>query len=151
MKTRVSLKCFVSYCRRWYFVGCYLYLWKLMLSHLKSIWQIILKVHYTKSEISIEDLFFKWEQIHNILRFWSHLLKKFLIENLIFYAVVLRNFVNKHSLIVTNFWVAKETLQQFKVTITEKRKKTGSWNFILNSCVRRFGNTENFRIWVLLL
>ena len=36
----------------------------------------------------IKDLFSKSDQIRRNLRIWSHLLKKFLMENLIFCAVI---------------------------------------------------------------
>ena len=38
-------------------------------------------------KFSIEDFFSKCEQIRSFLRIWSHLLKKFLMENFIFFAV----------------------------------------------------------------
>ena len=37
-----------------------------------------------------DDFFSKWDQIRSILLIWSHLLKKYLMENLIFYAVHVR-------------------------------------------------------------
>ena len=40
-----------------------------------------------KIKFSIEDFFSKCDQIRRKLRIWSHLLKKPLIENLIFCAV----------------------------------------------------------------
>ena len=39
-------------------------------------------------KFSIKDLFSKCDQIRRKLRIWSHLLKKSLIENFIFYAVL---------------------------------------------------------------
>ena len=36
---------------------------------------------------SIKDLFSKYDQIRSFLQIWSHLLKKSLMENLIFCAV----------------------------------------------------------------
>ena len=47
---------------------------------------------YTAQQIkfSIKDLFFKFDQIHRKLRIWSHSLKKSLIENFIFRAVLLK-------------------------------------------------------------
>ena len=38
-------------------------------------------------KFSIKDYFSKCEQIRSFLRFWSHLLKKPIMENLIFFAV----------------------------------------------------------------
>ena len=40
-----------------------------------------------KMKFSIKDFFNKCDQIHLRLRIWSHLLKKSLMENFIFYAV----------------------------------------------------------------
>ena len=48
-------------------------------------------VHYTNTpqnmKFSIKDFFSKCDQIHWKLRIWSHLLKKYLMENFIFRAV----------------------------------------------------------------
>ena len=46
--------------------------------------------HYTtqKMKFSIKDFFSKCGQIRSFLRIWSHLLKKSLIENFIFWAVL---------------------------------------------------------------
>ena len=38
-------------------------------------------------KFSIKDFFSKCDQIHSFLRIWPHLLKKYLMENLIFCAV----------------------------------------------------------------
>ena len=40
-----------------------------------------------KMKFSIKDFFSKCDQIRNFLRTWSHLLKKTLIENLLFCAL----------------------------------------------------------------
>ena len=40
-----------------------------------------------KMKFSIKDFFSKCDQIRNLLRIWSHLLKKSLMENFIFCAV----------------------------------------------------------------
>ena len=40
-----------------------------------------------KMKFSIKESFSKLDQIRSFLRIWSHLLKKFLIENFIFCAV----------------------------------------------------------------
>ena len=47
-------------------------------------------MHYTtqKLEFSIKDFFTKYDQIRSFLRIWSHLLKKSLVENFIFCAVL---------------------------------------------------------------
>ena len=48
----------------------------------------------TKMKFSINDFLSKCDQIRSFLRFWSHLLKKFLMENFIFCAVLIY-FCNK--------------------------------------------------------
>ena len=40
-----------------------------------------------KIKFSIKDFFSKCDQVRNFLRIWSHLLKKSLMENLIFCVV----------------------------------------------------------------
>ena len=42
---------------------------------------------HKKIKLSIKDFFSKCDQIRRKLRIWSHLLKKFLMENFVFYAV----------------------------------------------------------------
>ena len=39
-------------------------------------------------QFSIKDFFGKCDQIRSFLRIWSHILKKYLMENLLFCAVV---------------------------------------------------------------
>ena len=46
-----------------------------------------LLVTLQKRKLSIKDFFSKWDQLRRKLRIWLHLLKKFLMENLIFCAV----------------------------------------------------------------
>ena len=41
-----------------------------------------------KMKFSLKDFFSKCDQVRSFLRIWSHLLKKFLMENLIFCAVL---------------------------------------------------------------
>ena len=48
---------------------------------------IILNPHCTKNNFSNKDFFSKCGHIRRKLRIWSHLLKKSLMENFIFYAV----------------------------------------------------------------
>ena len=48
-----------------------------------------------KMKFSIKDFFSKCDQIRRKLRFWSHLLKKTLMENFIFCAVIILRLVNK--------------------------------------------------------
>ena len=49
-------------------------------------------IHSTKNAVfcvvTIKDFFGKYDQIRSFLRIWSHLLKKSLMENLIFCAVI---------------------------------------------------------------
>ena len=49
---------------------------------------IVLLFSAQKMKFSIKDLFSKCDQIRNFLWIWSHLMKKSLIENFIFSAVV---------------------------------------------------------------
>ena len=57
-------------------------------------------IYYTaqKMKFSIEDFFSKWDQIRKNLRIWSHLLKKSLMENFIFCAVL-------NIRCLTGFWM----------------------------------------------
>ena len=48
-------------------------------------------------KFSIKDIFSKCDQIRSLLRTWSNLLKKFLIENFIFYAVLAKHSVGFYS------------------------------------------------------
>ena len=45
-------------------------------------WEIALR-------LSIKDFFSKCDQVHSFLRIWSHLLKKSLVENFIFCAMLI--------------------------------------------------------------
>ena len=55
-----------------------------------KIWEYIQKITlYKKMKFSIKDFCSKCDQIRSFLRTWSYLLKKYLIENFIFYAVLL--------------------------------------------------------------
>ena len=47
------------------------------------------RYHCTKNKFSIKDFFSKCDQIRKKLQFWSHLLKKSLMENVIFCAAYL--------------------------------------------------------------
>ena len=49
-------------------------------------WDFI-SIYCTKRKFSIKDFFSKCDQIRRKLRIWSHLLKKSLMENLIFCAM----------------------------------------------------------------
>ena len=44
-----------------------------------------------KKKFSIKDFFSKCDQIRSFLRIWSHLMKKFLMENFIFCALYIKN------------------------------------------------------------
>ena len=69
----------------------------LMFNNLSTIEQVDSKTfrqcHVTcnaqRMKFSIKDLVSKFDQIRNFLRIWSHLLKKSLMENFIFCAVLL--------------------------------------------------------------
>ena len=54
---------------------------------------IAILVNYTaqKMKFSIKDFFSKCDQIRSFLQIWSHLMKKFLMENFIFCAVLVFN------------------------------------------------------------
>ena len=47
----------------------------------------LLRTTTQKMKFSIQDFFSKWDQIRSFLWIWSHLLKKFLMENFTFCAV----------------------------------------------------------------
>ena len=46
-------------------------------------------------KFSIKDFFSKYDQICSLLQIWSHLLKKSLMENFIFFAVIPQYFYEK--------------------------------------------------------
>ena len=60
---------------------CYLYVLKMTSPSLKIFTA-------QKMKLSINDFFSKCDQIRSFLRIWSHLLKKSLMENFIFCAVL---------------------------------------------------------------
>ena len=49
----------------------------------------ILQALHKKMKISIKDFFYKCDQIPSFQRIWLHLLKKSLMENYIFCAVII--------------------------------------------------------------
>ena len=51
-------------------------------------YEVAKKTHWTKLKFSVKDLFSKCDQIRRKLWIWSHLLKKSLMENFIFCAVI---------------------------------------------------------------
>ena len=52
-----------------------------------------LKYILSRPWFSIKDFFSKYDHIHRKLRIWSHLLKKSLMENLIFRAMTITTIV----------------------------------------------------------
>ena len=54
-----------------------------------------------KMKFSIKDFFGKCYQIRSILRIWSYLLKKSLMENFIFCAVVVRSIISSVNEVIT--------------------------------------------------
>ena len=46
-------------------------------------------------KFSIKDFFSKYDQIRSFLQIWSHLLKKSLMENLIFFAVLIKTTISE--------------------------------------------------------
>ena len=54
-----------------------------------------MKTTAQKMKFSIKDYFSKCDQIRSVLRIWSHLLKKSLMEKLIFCAVNLLGFIRE--------------------------------------------------------
>ena len=51
------------------------------------LWRSYEETLQEKMRLSIKDFFSKCDQIRSFQRIWSHLLKKFLMENFIFCAV----------------------------------------------------------------
>ena len=60
-----------------------------------------------KMKFSIKDFFSKCEQIRSFLWIWSHLMKKSLMGNFIFCAVIAQNF--KPLLCETKAWKIRST------------------------------------------
>ena len=56
----------------------------------RAIWVSPLNTRSGNSVLFIKDLFSKYDQIRIILWIWSHVLKKFLMQNFIVYAVCVR-------------------------------------------------------------
>ena len=96
-------------------------------------------------KFSIKDFFSKCDQICRKLRFWSHLLKKSLIENLIF-CVVIYYFFKKSNKnrwylfcrILSSFWCTRTTFATFQI----------SGNF---SCLSHCSNIDFIGIVISLL
>ena len=67
---------------------------------------VYIKSHCSKMKFSITDFFNKCDQIRRKLRIWSHLLKKSLMENFIFFAVscaIFFNCQNAKSFLILDF------------------------------------------------
>ena len=71
-----------------------------------------------KMKFSVKDFFSKCDQIRRKLRIWSHLLKKSLMENFIFSAVVPNN--------PPNIRVTEDYLSSLKRVVPENRSCTSS-------------------------
>ena len=68
----------------------------------RLITEVIVDLNSTaqKLKFSVKYFFSKCDQIRSVLRIWSHLLKKSLMENFIFCTVLLANFSSSRSLLV---------------------------------------------------
>ena len=62
-------------------------------------------------KFSIKDFFRKCYQIRSILRIWSYLLKKSLMENFIFCAVVVRSIISSVNEVITAIVINVQTKQ----------------------------------------
>ena len=60
----------------------------MQLKRLEMSWMVPVACTAQKMKFSFKDFFSKCDQIHKKLRIWSHLLKKSLVENFIFCAVL---------------------------------------------------------------
>ena len=63
-----------------------------------------------KMKVSFKGLFSKYDQIHRKLRIWSHLLKKYLKENLIFCVVAFDYFYQN---LLIDVWKSPEYASEF--------------------------------------
>ena len=72
-------------------------------------------LHFTaqKLKFSIKDSFSKCDQIRSFPRIWSHLLKKSLMENFIFYAAFIENIFCK--ILFKQMFGWKELILQVKI------------------------------------
>ena len=72
-------------------------------------------------KFSIKDFFSKCDQIRSVLRIWSHLLKKSLMENFIFCPVVLGGYFI-YSALLTDVYKLREVkliLSEFTISSTD--------------------------------
>ena len=95
MNAKIIFKCECN----WYQLSIYFPIRKILFQNLKFNFFFFKKASYSrhqstinytaqKMKFSIKDFLSKCDQIHRKLRIWSYLLKKFLIENFIFCAVL---------------------------------------------------------------
>ena len=75
--------------------------------------------HCTKNEVFYLDFFCKWDQICSFLRIWSHLLRKSLVESLIFCA---KNKLGKNKQLSSN-------QPRISLKLLEKCSKSSNWTF----------------------
>ena len=80
-------------------------------------------MHCTKNEFSIKDFFSKCDQIRRKLRIWSHLLKKSLMENFIFCAVLVIIFFSWSSLLLSLY------LNAYKIVLITLLQTCSSLDF----------------------
>ena len=66
-------------------------------------------------KFSIKDLFSKCDQIRSFLRIWSHLLKKSLVENFIFCAMLIQYV--KLTVILTNSQCTFELISSWALSV----------------------------------
>ena len=66
-------------------------------------------------KFSVKDFFSKCDQIRSFLQIWAHLLKKSLMENVIFYAVYITFF--NFSLLSSHYVTITEKLELCLLTI----------------------------------
>ena len=89
-----------------------------------------------KMKFSFKDFFSKCDQIRRFLRIWTNLLKKYLMENLIFCAVYIEA---RNTQRITNSSVCnnkrskikqiKNTKQQLRATLCKKNSVYLDWTF----------------------
>ena len=84
--------------------------WVLSKANTQKIYQFKGRYHCTKMKFSTKDFFSTCNQIRSLLRLWSHLVKKFLMENFIFCAVYFQICTKDcqwsgHRLLVNSFTV----------------------------------------------
>ena len=71
-----------------------------------------------KIKFPIKDFFSKCGQIRMKQRIWSHLRKKSLMENFIFCAVLLTNFIKKATIYLVKF---SDFLLSFTMSLTQRK------------------------------